>query len=125
MSDQIKWFYSLPLLRPQTLLSHDADGSLSIANVTSVNVGRYECVDVTSKILTSENVYVRSNDSLLVPLSPEERLVIVNAGSKAILPCRLADPTDSRNKLELIGQVRTNHILELISAGKPLLTYLG
>lgn len=108
MSDKIKWFYSLPNLRPQTILAHDVDGTLSIYNVTLANVGRYECLDGTSKIVTSENVYVRSNDSLLVPLSPEERFVIVNAGSKAILPCRLADPSDSMNKLELIGQVRVH-----------------
>ncbi len=114
MSDQIKWFYSLPHLRPQTLLPHDANGLLSIINVTTSNVGRYECVDTTSKSLSSENVYVRSNDSLLVPLSPEERFVIVNAGTKAILPCRLADPTDSLNKLDLIGQVRLIHINQVM-----------
>ena len=60
---------------------------LYIENITGADAGDYECLSgnsVVSEIFLS----VLSNDSLLIPVEEDERLVMVPAGGKRVIPCR-------------------------------------
>ena len=67
---------------PELLVSE-----LYIENITGADAGDYECLSgnsVVSEIFLS----VLSNDSLLIPVEEDERLVMVPAGGKRVIPCR-------------------------------------
>jgi hypothetical protein len=95
----------MPMLKPRLALP-SVDNVVSFNDASTSNVGNYECVDAeTGETLFSENVFVRSKTSLFVTLSQEEKFVRVTAGKSALVPCRLADPTEPKVKIELLGQV--------------------
>ena len=92
---------------PRVLLPIDG-AHLIVADVSTKNVGRYDCVDASDDddvVLFSEDVFVRSRTSLLVPVPEENRLLNVFSGQPATILCLLADPADSGIQLDLIGQV--------------------
>ena len=95
----------MPMLKPRRVLP-SVDSVVSFNDASTSNVGTYECVDAeTGETLFSENVFVRSETSLFVTLSQEEKFVRVTAGKSALVPCRLADPTEPKVKIELLRQV--------------------
>ena len=104
------------MIKPRHVLP-SSDGVVTISDASSDNVGLYECVDSSTssnssngETLLSKNVFVRSKTSLFVTLSQEEKFVRVLAGKRAIVPCRLADSTDRKVKIELLGQVENDNL---------------
>jgi hypothetical protein len=90
---------------------------LYLTNVTARDVGEYECFSDGDKRISLHETYlsVHSNDSLLVPVEESERLIMVPAGRRSVIPCR---PTHPDVKLTLLGQTQ-----EPINLEKAMITY--
>ena len=65
---------------------------LSVSALEPIDVGLYTCEGsedgILSEILRETYVYVSSNSTLIVPLSPGENVVAVRAMRTAVIPCR-------------------------------------
>ena len=60
---------------------------LNIGNLTGADAGDYECLS-GNRVVSEVYLSVLSNDSLLIPVEEDERLVMVPAGGKRVIPCR-------------------------------------
>ena len=60
---------------------------LNIGNLTGADAGDYECLS-GNRVVSEVYLSVLSNDSLLIPVDEDERLVMVPAGGKRVIPCR-------------------------------------
>jgi len=106
LTGDVKWHFWTSPAKPHTSLPFN-DDHITISNVTTNDAGVYDCVDASNGVtLTSERVSVRSETSLLVPVSEDEFFVSVIAGQSAVIPCLLADPDNPEIKVDLYGQVR-------------------
>ena len=61
---------------------------LVIENLTGWDAGDYSCLSGDGAVLEEVYLSVLSNDSLLIALEEDERLIMVPAGGERVIPCR-------------------------------------
>ena len=61
---------------------------LFIENLTGWDAGEYLCRSGDGVVLEDVYLSVLSNDSLLIALEEDERLIMVPAGGEKVIPCR-------------------------------------